>query len=279
MVRGLVEVLRGTPKHPVGPDGRMPLSDHFRELRARVLRCALVLVLAFVGALFFYDPLLDLILGPYNDARAQLDEDVQSIAYVEGATGPLMLQLKLCGVTAVVVSSPYWLSQLWGFVLPGLHRNERVWSRVFAALAGPLFLAGVLVGYYVLPQGLEVLIGFTPDSLQSLVDFGKYFSFFTRMLLVFGVAFEIPLFVIMLNLAGVVRGETLGRYRPWIILGTFVFAAVATPSTEPFSMLALALPMLVLFVVAELVARGLDRWRDTRRAAASAWADDEPSPR
>jgi len=256
----------------------MPLSDHFRELRARVLRAALVLVAVFVVALFFYEELLGLVLDPYNDARAQLDEDVQTMAYVEGATGPLLLQLKLCGVAAIVISSPYWLSQIWGFVLPGLHRDERRWSRIFAAVAGPLFLAGVATGYYVLPKGLEVLIGFTPDQLQSLVEFGTYFSFLSRMLLVFGVAFEIPLFVIMLNLAGVVSGATIGRFRPWIIVGTFIFAAVATPSTDPFSMLALAVPMLLLFVVAEVVARTIDRVRGRRTAAEPTWADDEASP-
>ena len=92
-------------------------------------------------------------------------------------------------------------------------------------------------------MGLEVLIGFTPGQLENLVEFGEYFSFFTRMLLVFGVAYEIPLFVIMLNLAGVLSGRALGEYRAWIVLGTFVFAAVATPSTDPFSMLMLAAPM------------------------------------
>ena len=98
------------------------------------------------------------------------------------------------------------------------------------------------------------------------------------MLLVFGVAFEIPLFVIMLNLAGVVSGKALGRYRPWIILGTFVFAAVATPSTDPFSMCFLAAPMLVLFLVAEVIARAVDRSRGRDRGGTDQWADDEVSP-
>ncbi|WP_240311709.1 twin-arginine translocase subunit TatC [Nocardioides houyundeii] len=278
MIRGIISVLRGTPQHPVGPDGRMPLSDHVRELRARLVRSVLVLLVVFVGALFFYDQLFALVLEPYNDAREQLGQSVETKAYVQGATGPLLMQLKLCGVAAIVIASPYWLSQIWGFVVPGLHRNERKWSRIFAAVAGPLFLAGVAVGYYVLPKGLEVLIGFTQESLENLVEFGDYFSFFTRMLLVFGIAFEIPLFVIMLNLAGVVSGAALGRYRPWIIIGTFVFAAVATPSTDPFSMLMLAIPMLVLFLLAEIAARVVDRVRARRRAVAPGWADDQPSP-
>jgi len=260
----------------------MALSDHLRELRARLLKSVLVLVLVFIVALFFYDEpdegLLGLVLGPYNDARDMLGQSVETEAYVAGATGPLLLQLKLCGIAALVFSSPYWLYQIWAFIVPGLHDSEKKWSRIFAAIAGPLFLIGVATGYFVLPRGLEVLIGFTPAELSNLVEFGEYFSFFTRMLLVFGIAFEIPLFVIMLNLAGVVSGKQLGRYRPWIILGTFVFAAVATPSTDPFSMLMLALPMLILFAVAEVIARTVDRARGRKAEAGVQWSDDEASP-
>ena len=264
--------------HPIGADGRMALTDHFRELRARLIRSALLLVVIFGISLFFYDQLLELVLEPYNDARNALGAKVQTEAYVKGATGPLLLQLKLCGVAAIVASSPYWLAQIWGFIVPGLRSQEKRWSRVFVAIAGPLFIVGVAVGYYVLPRGLEVLIGFTPAQLANLVEFGEYFSFLTRMLLVFGVAFEIPLFVVMLNLAGVVSGKQIGRYRPWIIIGTFIFAAVATPSTDPFSMLALAIPMLVLFVLAEIIARVIDRMRGRADRGTSQWDDDEVSP-
>lgn len=277
-LRGLLSLLKGTPAHPIGPDGRMALTDHFRELRARLIRASLFLLVVFIVALFFYDFLLELVLEPYNDAREALGASVETEAYVKGATGPLLLQLKLCGVAAIVASSPYWLSQIWGFIVPGLRAEEKKWSRVFAAIAGPLFIVGVGVGYYVLPRGLEVLIGFTPAELSNLVEFGEYFSFLTRMLLVFGVAFEIPLFVIMLNLAGVVSGKAIGRYRPWIIIGTFVFAAVATPSTDPFSMLALAIPMLVLFIIAEIIARTIDRVRGRRQTGTDQWGDDEVSP-
>ena len=256
----------------------MALADHLRELRARLIRSVLFMIVAFSVALFFYDQLLDLVLNPYNDARQQLGQRTETTAYVAGATGPLMLQLKLCGVAAIVGSSPYWLYQIWAFIVPGLHDNEKKWSRIFAAVAGPLFIIGVATGYYVLPKGLEVLIGFTPAGLQNLVEFGEYFSFLTRMLLVFGIAFEIPLFVIMLNLAGVVSGKALGRYRPWIVLGTFIFAAVATPSTDPFSMLMLALPMLVLFLLAEVIARSVDRARGRGAGRTDQWSDDELSP-
>jgi len=260
----------------------MALADHLRELRARLIRSAIFLVVAFAVALVFYDKpndgLLGLVLGPYRDAQEQLTGKTQTTAYVANATGPLMLQLKLCGVAAIVVSSPYWLYQIWAFIVPGLHAHEKKWSRIFAAVAGPLFIIGVATGYYVLPKGLEVLIGFTPADLENLVEFNDYFSFLTRMLLVFGIAFEIPLFVIMLNLAGVVSGKALGRYRPWIVLGTFIFAAVATPSTDPFSMLMLALPMLVLFFIAEAIARAVDRARGRGANRTDQWSDDELSP-
>ncbi|MDH2415663.1 twin-arginine translocase subunit TatC [Nocardioides sp. CER19] len=256
----------------------MALSDHLRELRARIIRSVAVLVVAFCVALFFYDQLLELVMRPYNHAQESLGDKVDTTAYIKGATGPLLLQMKLCGVAAVVASSPYWLFQIWGFVMPGLHPHEKKWTRIFISIAGPLFLIGVATGYYVLPKGLDVLIGFTPANLKSLVEFGEYFSFFTRMLLVFGIAFEIPLFVILLNLAGVLPGRALAKYRPWIILGTMVFAAVATPSTDPFSMLMLAIPMLILFGVAEVIARAVDRARGRRRESTQQWGDDELSP-
>jgi sec-independent protein translocase protein TatC len=270
------DLLRGGPKHAVGPDGRMALTDHLREFRARLIRSALVLVVAFIVALFFYDQLLNFIAEPYRNATATLQDQVDSELVASGITAGLMLQLKLCGVAAIVASAPYWLYQIWAFILPGLHANERKWSRVVAAIAGPLFFAGVALGYYILPKGLSVLIAFVPDDVQNLVDFSAYFSFVTRMLLIFGVSMEIPFFVVLLNLAGVVSGRQLGRYRPWIIIGVFVFAAVATPSTDPFSMLLLAIPMLILFLIAEIIARIVDRSRG--RGSEVLVGDDEISP-
>jgi sec-independent protein translocase protein TatC len=255
----------------------MALSDHLRELRARIIRATLVLVIAFFVALYFYDDLYKVILHPYTEARHNLPKSTKSEAVLSGVAAGLTFQLKLCGLAALVGSSPYWLYQIWAFILPGLHASERKWSRIFAAIAGPLFFAGVAVGYYVLPKAVTVLISFTPADLTNLVEFTSFFSFISRMLLIFGIAFEIPLFVVMLNLAGVVSGKALGKYRPWIIIGTFVFAAVGTPSTDPFSMLFLAIPMLVLFLIAEAIARLSDRARNRGKNSTDTWADDEVS--
>ena len=255
----------------------MSLADHFRELRARVMRSSLYLVVGTIIALFFYDQLFQLILDPYNEARQMLGQGTQTQAVITGVGTPLLLQLKLCGVAAIVATSPLWLYEIWGFVVPGLHRNERRWTRIFALTAGPLFIAGVVLGYYVLPKGIAALIGFTPEGVTQLTEFGAFFSFITRMLLVFGIAFEIPLFVVLLNLAGVISGRALSQHRSWIIVGTFIFAAVATPSTDPISMLFLAVPMTVLFLVSEMIARTIDRRRG-RAAESTALDDDTASP-
>lgn len=262
----------------------MALSDHFRELRARLIRSALLLVILFFVAIFFYSQLLEVVQHPYNEARTTLanhNPPIKTEPVIQGATGGILLQFKLCGVVALIASAPYWLYQIWGFVLPGLHAKEKRYSRMFAAVAGPLFFGGVALGYYVLPKGLTVLISFVPHGVTSLVDFGGYFSFEMRMLLIFGIAMEIPLFVVLLNFAGIVSGQALARHRPWIIIGTMVFAAVATPSTDPFSMLMLAIPMLILFALSEVIARVSDRLRGRgahRPGRSDRWADDQASP-
>jgi sec-independent protein translocase protein TatC len=276
-VSGVIQLFAGKPHHPVGPDGRMALSDHLRELRARILKVAVILTVGLIVSLFFFDQIFELVLRPYTDAQEALGSSVNTTATIAGAGGPLMLYLKLCGTVSVILTSPLWLYQIWAFILPGLHPKERKWTRVFAAVAGPLFLAGVAVGYLTLPKGLEILIGLTPADLTNLVEFGDYLTFLIRTLLVFGIAFEIPVFVILLNAAGILKGKTLGEHRPWIIIGVFVFAAVATPSTDPFTMLILAIPMLVLFGISEVIARVLDRRRGEREREAEL-DDDEVSP-
>ena len=277
MFSSLFGLYRGKPQNPVGDDGRMALADHFRELRARLLRAITVLIVAIIVALVFYDQIFEFVTSPYRDALSQLNENVDSRLISSDIGGPLMIQLKLCTFVAIGATSPYWLWQIWAFILPGLNPRERKWSWVFIAVAGPLFIAGMALGFYIMPKGLAVLIGFTQTDVQNLVDVGRLIGFMTQMLLVFGLAFEIPLFVVMLNLVGVLPGRVLGRYRPWIVLGTFVFAAIATPSTDPFSMCFLAFPMLVLFGISEVITRAIDRAR-VRRAEAQGIPVDEASP-
>ncbi|MDO9454606.1 twin-arginine translocase subunit TatC [Nocardioides sp.] len=268
---GVARLFVGKPVHAVGDDGRMALSDHLRELRARILKSILVVLLGLALSLVFFDQLYEAIYWPINEAKDNLPEG-SNLLTSNGPGAGLLIYLKLCGFASIVLTSPFWLYQIWAFIMPGLHPRERKWSRVFAAIAGPLFFAGVALGYVTLPKGLEILIGFNPDGLTNLVDFDGYLSFFSRTLLVFGISFEIPLFVVLLNLAGVIKGKTLGAHRPWIIVGVFIFAAIATPSADPFTMTLMAVPMVVLFLISEIIAR----YNDRRRAKRNPFAGLDP---
>ncbi len=244
-------------------DGSMTLVEHLYELRNRLFKAVLAIVVIAIVSAFFYDELFALLTDPFRSqvARLAAERDLNASLTINDVAGPLILRLKIALASGLVLASPVWLWQLWAFVLPGLHHKERRWSTVFALIAGPLFMAGVALGYYVLPKGIGILLDFTPVEVANLVEVDSYLSFILRMLLVFGVSFEIPLFIVLLNLAGVVSGRALGAQRSWIILGVFVFAAVATPSTDPVSMLFLAIPMTGLFLVSELIARFVDRRR------------------
>jgi sec-independent protein translocase protein TatC len=132
---------------------------------------------------------------------------------------------------------------------------------LFSAIATPLFIGGMAVAYWTLPKGLQILIGFTPLNIQNLITLPQYLDFVIRTMLVFGVAFLLPLVVILLNMVGVVPASALAKFRPYIILAIFVFAAVATPSGDPFTMCLLAIPMSMLFIAAEIIAKLNDRRR------------------
>ncbi|MGI8985901.1 MAG: twin-arginine translocase subunit TatC [Nocardioidaceae bacterium] len=272
---------RDKPALPSGQsEGAMTLIEHLRELRSRLFKAVAAIVVTAIACGFFYYEIFEFLQRPFEGVVSELaaEEGLEAELTLNGVADPLTLALKVSLVSGIVLSSPIWLWQVWAFIVPGLHANERRKSMIFAVIAGPLFMTGVALGYYVLPKGLEILLDFTPADVANLVEVGRYLSFILRMLLVFGIAFEIPLFVIMLNLAGVVSGKQLGEARPWIIIATFVFAAVATPSTDPVSMLFLALPMTGLFILSEVIARLLDRRRGVgAEGDYNAYDDDETS--
>ncbi len=259
----------------------MTLTEHLRELRNRMFVSCCSIIIGFVVGWVIYQDLFDLLLDPYLTTIQRLAEEqgLEAQPVLSGVSSAFILQTKVALVAGIILASPIWLYQLWAFILPGLHQRERKWTLLFVAVAGPLFVAGVVLGYYVMPKGLEVLLGFTPESVTNLTDVVGYLNFVLRILLVFGVSFEIPLFVILLNLAGVVRAEHLKRWRAWIVFGTFVFAAVATPSTDPITMLLLALPMTLLFLISEVIAHLVDRRRDRgREPDYASFDDDQASP-
>jgi sec-independent protein translocase protein TatC len=263
-------------------EGRMPLVEHLRELRSRLIKAVLGIVAGTVVAWFFYDDLFDLLRQPFDDFRASAEERgvVAPQLVFRGVTDAFFMQVKVSVTAGVILSCPIWLYQIWGFITPGLHRNERRWSLLFLGTAIPLFLGGIAVCYLVLPKGLQILLGFTPEGVANFPDVPTYLNFFIRMVLVFGLGFELPLFVVLLTAAGVVSWRTLRRWTRVMIFGVFVFAAVATPTGDPITMLFLAAPLLVLLAVALFVAWLIDRRR--RRSLGEPdydeLDDDEASP-
>ena len=252
---------------PMPPDGSMTLFEHLRELRYRLIVASLAIIIATVASAFFYSTLLNLLKRPYlqgiEDLKASNPEAVTELVTLDLAS-PLKLAVQVCLVAGAVLSGPVWLYQLWAFIVPGLLVKEKKWALVFIGTASPLFALGVLTAYFVLPKAISVLLGFTAEGVSNLQDINTFLSFMLRLMIVFGIAYLIPLLVLMLNIVGVVKAKQLAKYRTLVIFGTFVFGAVATPSTDPFSMLALALPMTLLFLAAEAIAHILDR-RKARR--------------
>lgn len=247
----------------------MTLFEHLAELRYRLVVAVVWIILAMIVCAFFYQSLYDLLLQPYlaavddlKAARPEADTQVVNI----GVAAPMTLAIKIVGVAALVASAPLWLYQLWAFIAPGLLAKEKKWSLLFLGSATPLFLSGIAVGYWVLPKGIEVMLSFTPERVPvtNMLDMPYFLTFLIRLMLIFGIAFLLPVIVVALNMVGVVSAAQLAKSRLYVIFGTFVFGAVATPSTDPFSMLALAIPMTVLYLIAEVICHVNDRARRRR---------------
>lgn len=242
----------------------MSLADHLRELRYRLVVSLLAIGVAAGIAAIFYETLYRVMMLPYLQAIEMLKQShpgIETTTVISGVTEPLMLAIKVCAVAGLVLASPIWVYQIWAFIVPALLAKEKKWALAFLGAAVPLFLLGVAVGYYIMPQGIAVMLAFTPDSVPvlNLLDVGPFLELMLRLMVIFGLGFLLPVVVVGLNLVGVVKATQLAKARTYVIFGIFVFGAAATPSSDPFSMLALALPITVLYLVAELIARLHDR--------------------
>ena len=270
--------LRKRPSRQENPEGRMPLMEHLRELRNRLFKAAIALVLGAIIGYVVFPYVWHVLQGPY--CRIPQPNRIgahQCTLYVTGLFDSFFLRLKVALITGAVVSAPIWLYQLWAFVAPGLHRREKRWAYTFVSAAFPLFALGAVLAYFTMDQGLRLLLALAPDGTVPLITVTSYLGYVIMMTFVFGLAFELPLLVLILNLAGVLTHERIKKWRRAIIFGVFVFAAVVTPSPDPFMMLIMAVPTVVLFEIAE----GLAYLHDKRAEAADPYAglsDDEASP-
>ncbi len=264
----------------------MPLAEHLRELRNRLAKALLAIVVVTVVAAFFYQEIINILTEPILKsvgceksfgelAQAEAGSEPCAQITINGLLGPFTLALKVSLTAGVVLASPVWLYQLWAFVAPGLHRSEKKYAYAFVATGAPLFLIGAYFAYAVLPTSAKVLIEFTPSDVDNLLPLDELLDLVTRMVLVFGLSFELPLLLVMLNFTGVLTGKRMLGWWRAMIMGITLFAAIATPSTDPLTMLMLAGPIWVLYFGAVTVSLLNDR-RKARREALEP-DDDEAS--
>ncbi|WP_393085381.1 twin-arginine translocase subunit TatC [Streptomyces sp. LN704] len=277
-------MLKSARKKEKDPEGRMPLAEHLRELRNRLAKAVLAIVVVTVVAAFYYKNIIEFFTNPILDAvgcQSTLSELAQQRSgtcariVLNGLLTPFTLALKVSLMAGVIFASPIWLYQLWAFIVPGLHRHEKKYALAFVGTGVPLFLGGAFFAYKTLPTMATVLLGFSPADLDNQLPLDDLLDLIVRMVLVFGLSFELPLLLVMLNLTGVLTGRRMLGWWRGMIMGITVFAAVATPSTDPLTMLALAGPIWVLYFVATAFSLLNDRRK--RRREAEGPDDDEAS--
>ena len=258
------------------PEARMPLMEHIRELRNRVIKIAIAITVGTIIGWLIYKPVFHFIEAPFcrlpaasrSLPGATTSGDCHRQLYVTGVFDGLFLKLQISIAVGIIISSPVWLYQAWAFIAPGLYKRERRWAYYFVGAALPLFAVGATIAYFAMTKGLRFLLDLVPPGVTPIITINTYISYAGAMLLIFGIAFELPLVFVLLNMAGVLTHERFRKWRRMIIFLVFAFAAVFTPSPDPISMLLLAVPCVVLVEAAEVFAWANDR----RRAKAGSLA-------
>jgi sec-independent protein translocase protein TatC len=252
-------------KRQQNPDGRMPLMDHLRELRNRVAKALIAIAIAMGVALFFSNPTLHFLMRPFCNTPINGASGCKRVGdqlVVTGIFDPFFIRIKIAFFIAVIATCPVWLYQLWSFIAPGLYSREKKWAYLFTGAAVPLFLAGAALAYLVMGRGLHYLLGLVPKGVVNLPSFDTYLGYFSGMLLGFGLAFELPLIIVMLNLVGILTHERFRKWRKMLIFGVFLLAGMVNPSPDPWTMLLLGGLCVILVEVAEVFVY----FNDKRRA-------------
>lgn len=276
-------------KKKKSPTGDMSLVEHLQELRRRVIISLLALLAGTIVGFIWYQhapfgtmPLGEILRGPYcelpPESRADFTRDGECRLLATRLFEMFMLRLKVGALAGLVLSSPVWLYQIWAFIVPGLHKKERRSTFTFVTLAVMLFVLGALIAYFIVGFALEFLMTMGTEFAVSALTGQDYYNFLLGLLVIFGVSFEVPLIIIMLNIVGVLEYQTLKEKRRMIILILFVFAAFMTPGQDPFSMVVLAACLVLLVEMAIQFTRINDKKRQRERPEWMDLDDESASP-
>ncbi|HEX7745436.1 MAG TPA: twin-arginine translocase subunit TatC [Micromonosporaceae bacterium] len=269
---------RGPSKFERAADGSMTLIEHVRDLRTRLFRASLAVLIGFGVGLWLADSVFELLRQPYCDLPGITKADGSCPMTQLGPADGFLLKLKIALWVGLIVAAPVWLYQLWAFIAPGLHRHERRYAYAFTALAAPLFAGGAVLAYFVVHKGLQFLLESGVTGLDTQLEVTRYISFVTNMILMFGVAFEFPLVILMLNFVGIASAKRLLSWWRIVVFLFFAFSAVVTPTPDPFGMTALAICLSALYFGAVGVAFLNDRRRGRGTEIYAGLSDDEMSP-
>jgi sec-independent protein translocase protein TatC len=273
---------RGPSKFEQASDGSMTLIEHVRELRNRLFWASLGIVFGLIVGFIISEWVFGILKQPYCDLDSSWvvngNGDRVCSFLTLGVADQLILKLKIALWVGLVVGAPVWLFQLWAFIAPGLHRHERKWAYVFVGIAAPLFAGGVTLAFFVIKHSLAFIQEAGILGVTTQLEVSAYVGFVTNMLLIFGVAFEFPLVLLMLNFTGVVSARKLLGWWRIVVFLSFGFAAIATPDPGPFGMTLLALCMVMLYLLATGVAFINDKRKGRGKEIYADLDDDELSP-
>ena len=246
----------------------MPLVDHLRELRKRLVISAVAFLALSTAAFFLYQPILALIQGPLCSLDPKLLGSQGCDLVFVRVLGGFMFRLKVTALAGIFVSAPIWLYQIWAFVTPALRTSEKKYALPFVTSTILLFATGAVFAYLTLPTGLRLLVSIGGDGLVPLLGAEEYLSFVGLLLLGFGAMFELPLLLFFLGLAGVITVQQLRQHRKVALVSIVALAAIVTPSQDPYTLLVLSVPLYLFYEVTILLLMLVDRRKRTKAATA-----------
>jgi sec-independent protein translocase protein TatC len=234
----------------------MTLTEHLGELRSRVMVCAVTFVIAGTAAFLLYPWILSFLKHPYCEVAPS-----HCGFYITGPLDGLALRVKIAAYGGLFLGSPVLLWEVWRFITPGLNPNEKRYAIPFIIASITLFALGALVAFLTFPHALRWLDSIGGPNLHEIYDPINYISLIVLLMVIFGLTFEFPVLLVSLELAGVLSAKQLSSWRRWAIVGIVVVAGVITPSSDPFSMMALAIPLYVFYELSIVAGRIIQRSR------------------